>query len=483
MALTKQQEEVIKEVKVGKGNIIVQATAGSGKSFTLLKSLNEIPRFKKTIFLSFSKFIVEELKSRVPSHIKACTLHSLGYGFIISRYRGISLAEDKYLKIALKMLPSTKDVKKQKENFKTACYIEEIVRFARLTLTSHKRDDLKEMCLYFSLEYNDEAINHSISILNDIGKVSFTTVDFTDMLYLPVIKPELVNAQYDYVMVDEVQDSSACQLQFLSLIGHKNSRYILVGDEKQSIYGFAGSDVQSFQKAKEKFNCKQFNLSYSFRCSKNIVLFAKGIYDVIDFHESAKDGEVRLGSTQEIKEGDMVLCRNTLPLIHVFFDLIERNIKATIIGKDIESGLIAFAKQVAGYSFESIRENMQMMLTALATELRDLGFKKPENHKKYGALLEKIQVINLILNKIKFPTQLESKIHEIFHEDKKAARLMTIHRAKGGENNRVFIIESYKGKQLIPSEYAVQPWELVQETNVSFVAYTRAKEEMILVEL
>ena len=483
MIFSKEQIAIENEVKTGTGNVIVQATAGAGKTTTLLKCLGTIPAFKKTIFLSFSKFIVDELRERVPKSIKACTLHSLGYGMLANRFPGIKLDEDKYLKIAIKMFPPSSDLKKGKENFKFACQVKDIVNFARMTLVKQSVEEIRGMCNYYSLEYTQDLIEKTLTILKDVGKTNMTTMDFTDMLYIPVLKPDLVTVYYDFIFVDEVQDNSQCQLQFVNIIGNKNARFIMVGDENQAIYSFMGASVDSFQQAKSKFNAKLFTLPVSHRCPKQVVYFAQGIYDTIQFHESAKEGDVRIGKLNEVREGDMVLCRNTLPLVYAFFELIERNIKATIVGKDIEQGLVEFAKSVSAYSFEQIEKNMAMLLDSLVQELKGYGIQKVENNKKYGALVEKIHVINLILNKIKLPTHLVDKIHEIFHEDKKAARLMSIHRCKGGQNDRVFIIESFRGKILSPSEYATSKHELVAEANISFVAATRSKEELILVEL
>ncbi len=47
----------------------------------------------------------------------------------------------------------------------------------------------------------------------------------------------------------------------------------------------------------------------------------------------------------------------------------------------------------------------------------------------------------------------------------------------------MFVIESYEGKKLIPSQYAVTQDQLVQEQNLKFVAYTRAKKVLTLCEI
>jgi len=73
------QQQVIDSIKSTDKNICVSATAGAGKTTVILECLRHIPKFKKSIFLSFSNGIVGELKQRVPIGVEASTLHSLGY--------------------------------------------------------------------------------------------------------------------------------------------------------------------------------------------------------------------------------------------------------------------------------------------------------------------------------------------------------------------------------------------------------------------
>lgn len=85
----------------------------------------------------------------------------------------------------------------------------------------------------------------------------------------------------------------------------------------------------------------------------------------------------------------------------------------------------------------------------------------------------------LILNKLEKAVDLVDKIHEIFHEDKKSVKLLSVHRSKGMECDRVFFIERYNGEKLCPSKWAIQDWEKLQERNLLFVAYTRFKKEFV----
>ena len=56
---------------------------------------------------------------------------------------------------------------------------------------------------------------------------------------------------------------------------------------------------------------------------------------------------------------------------------------------------------------------------------------------------------------------------------------MTIHKSKGLENDNVFFL----APELIPSRFATQPWQLEQESNLKYVAITRAKNSLIYVPL
>jgi len=59
-------------------------------------------------------------------------------------------------------------------------------------------------------------------------------------------------------------------------------------------------------------------------------------------------------------------------------------------------------------------------------------------------------------------------------------RLCTVHRSKGREWDRVFLVGR---NQYMPSKYAKKEWEFKQEENLMYVAVTRAKKELVEVEV
>lgn len=473
-----KQQAIYDKIKNGRDHVAIQATAGAGKSTTLLECLKLVPRLKRTVFLSFSKAIVNELKDRVPPHIKSATLHSLGYMFLTNRFKNLgNVNENKYFQFALDHFPE-----KNKEVYKKCFGIQQLCTYARLTLSDFSEDDLKSIADKYTIDVNPEQILISSIILEDHANLkNVRSADWTDMIYYPAVYPELITDQYDYVFWDEAQDAGKCQMALIKNIVRKPSgRLIFCGDEKQAIFGFIGSDVDSFNQIEKMFGSERMSLTVTYRCAKKIVELAQTLYpDVIEAHPDAKEGIVRRGEVIEAEEGDMIICRNTKPLIACFFELIKKNKKAFVVGKDFEKGLQAFAETVAAYDKGRTADNIEEKLTILLEELISDHVSSPESNPKYIALCEKADILLLILEKCRNGMELVGKISEIFHEDKKAIRLLTAHRSKGLECKRVFFIENFNGDKLLPSKYALLDWQKQQEDNLLFVVYTRAKEEFV----
>ena len=73
---------------------------------------------------------------------------------------------------------------------------------------------------------------------------------------------------------------------------------------------------------------------------------------------------------------------------------------------------------------------------------------------------------------------MESRIKQVFSDDKAGVKFSTVHKFKGGEAESVFILEP----GLMPHPRASQPWELVQESNLKYVSITRSKSELYFVQ-
>ncbi|MGE3856490.1 MAG: UvrD-helicase domain-containing protein [Dehalococcoidia bacterium] len=93
-------------------------------------------------------------------------------------------------------------------------------------------------------------------------------------------------ARFRHVMVDEAQDVSPVQARLVRLLlgeGEGRPRLFLVGDEKQSIYGFRGADVRQFRELRElvrSWGGLLLPLSASFRTHRDLVRHTNDLFDV-----------------------------------------------------------------------------------------------------------------------------------------------------------------------------------------------------------
>ena len=111
-------------------------------------------------------------------------------------------------------------------------------------------------------------------------------LDFADLerFALIALKGESVKAavrkKYKYVFVDEYQDVNAVQEEIISSVTDGN--LFMVGDVKQSIYGFRGCRSEIFEnkeKAVQKGGGKAIGLNYNFRSADKVIDFVNQVFD------------------------------------------------------------------------------------------------------------------------------------------------------------------------------------------------------------
>ena len=244
------------------------------------------------------------------------------------------------------------------------------------------------------------------------------------------------------------------------------------------IYGFAGADENSFYRLKEmRPNSKEMPLSVCYRCAKKIVEEAQKIVPQISYSPNAPEGEVLWGDLMNVKSGDWIVCRNLKPLVQTCLWLLKNRIKSKIRGKDIGAGLLSLVIETGAKTLSGLEGAMKVKVIALEKKLRKKGIKSPSLHPKMEALLQKIEVLELLCDEVNTVSQLKAMLEDIFTEETKGILLTTIHKSKGLENDTIYFL----CPELIPSKYAVLPWQLKQESNLKYVAITRAKKTLIYV--
>lgn len=483
-----QQAKIFEVYKSTKANIGIEATAGSGKTTTLLQLLKLTPPLRRTIFLSFANAIVEELKERVPESIKASTLHSVGAGIIMRTYGSLPLNEDKYFRRAMMTLPAGKESRQSKPFFRKCYQVQDIATYLRITLCPFEYEAAIDMCKKYDVDFTEETIKHAIKL---VETDKLTNIDFTDMLYIPASRPEIVTYQYDNVFLDEAQDCNEAGIRLVEhLIKPNTGRLVFCGDSKQCIYSFIGSDLNTFNYLKTRANTVNLPLSRSYRCSKAVVKIASRVFaresheaPYIEALDDAEEGVVRHGDIREVQVGDMVVCRTNKPLFETYFMLIDQGVKSHFIGKDIEKGIVELANSCMAPTKGKFEDNLQAKVIKLEKELLAKGIRNPESHQRWTSLQEKIELLTIVVEKVQTIKDLVPTIHKIFTPQTKGVRLLTGHRSKGLENERVFLVNKYDGKTLCPSPRATSEREKLAELNIMFVMITRAKRELVFLDL
>jgi superfamily I DNA/RNA helicase len=507
------QQGIYDFIQTGQGNAVVSAVAGSGKTTTLINALHLIPNELSVLFLAFNKSIAQELSERVPkdkTNIEVRTLHAYGYLSVKKSHKS-EIDNSKYKKLLKDILSYSEstdleylkkynfkpqqiqmvddfifqDSEKELIEDKVAYFnrVQKLCDLGRLDLIDLKNQDLGiEQLKELSQKHSVEIINGECFrawLLINLGASYLGKADFSDMVFLPN-HLNLQTQKYDIVFIDEGQDLNACQRELMKkAIKPETGRFIAVGDLAQAIYGFAGSDSDSFQKLIDIPNTITLPLSVCYRCGSDIIEYVKKLMPTIEASPSAKKGLIDFDfSYKNIVKGDMVICRNTMPLVSLCMKYLKQGTKAYVMGTDISASLITMIescrRKTEDFNCENIFARIYNEKNKLVANIMNKE-KCTENEAQENQIvisfMDKINTLEIISNGCLTGDDIIEKLKVIFSDNSDGICLSTIHKSKGLEADRVFIIH----EDLMPSKHAKKDWEKAQEKNLMYVAYTRAK--------
>ena len=491
---SKYQKDIFDYIEHGQGHLVVEAAAGSGKTFTLIKCIELIPNDKRILLTAFNKDIVNELKKKAKEfpNVECKTLHGLGMLMVMKNVDEMSPVPEifkyssqfysnpsAYTKINLFRLKKH-DRKTYMDNVK------KYVDFARYFLCQTPKD-LDEIEKVYEIETVADEKEVAMKLL-EWGKTNLKTMDYTDMIWLPnVLNLKPIGLQYDYIMVDECQDMNKAERELVLKCFKMGTRMVSVGDENQLIYQFSGSDKDSLNTLKNLPNTKCLPLSISYRCADSIVEYAQRIVPSIEKNDDHRAGNVLEDvPLEDVKDGDMVLCRTNAPLVDLYNRYLKLGKKSYIVGKDIGSNMktIIESMNMTEVNWGNIeKDGLFIRLYDDLFETRNkimaesnVSKEDAINSRQFQDKLDMINAIGAMANGINSVDELLGKIDIVFPKkvQKEGIKLSTIHKSKGLECENVYIA----CKSLMPSKNATTKWEKRQERNLMYVAYTRAKNKL-----
>lgn len=482
MEYSKYQLDIFDAYERTDKNIVISARAGSGKTSTLLELLKRKKPHHNAIFLAFNKSIAEELKRRVPYGVDVSTIHSYGAKMLFRYWDGnVEIKPNKVFSFGIKFLKQW-GLDNNEKKFEYLGTVTQLVDFWRLYLCKNQ-SELTDIADYRGVTCLNGEIDHSLELIEALERQfkysdEKKQIDFTDMIYLPATLEGMQFKQYDEVFLDESQDFSKAQQIIVNNIIKPRGRFISCGDPFQGIYIFIGSDSSAFENFKNKPNTVSLPLSISYRCPKKVVEKANTVFNITEPFEKAKDGEVREGSINEVESGDFVLCRNNQPLIEAYLNFLIQGKKAHIKGRDLGNSILKLVSKIEDMSLSKGKKFLRELLSEVIEDLKNSQVQKSYKHPRYIALKEKVDIIGILIDKYGTFKKLQEALKEMFVDNpKNGIILSTIHRSKGLETDNVFILR----RELIPSQYAEKSWELEQEQNLLYVAYTRSKDKLIFI--
>ena len=375
----------------------------------------------------------------------------------------------------------------------------------------------------------------------------YNALDFDDLLVkcvklLGVVRiRNKVHKRFDWVLVDEYQDTNKAQFELTRLLVNDPGRLTVVGDASQAIYSFRGADYRNLELLKKHFdNLMVVELIENYRSTQNILDAAHEVignntgHPVLKLKTRENDGdkitlfegydgrsEARFVIDNCIefieKKGSVaVLYRTNAQSRILEEELIRAGINYRLVGgvrfyerKEVKD-LLAYLKVVVNKEDMVAWDRIEKLGKRRKAKFEG-WLKKFTDELSTGELIEKILEVTEYLKRFdkkseedlgrleninelmavanEFPkveTFLESvaliqaeDIADQLQPKETQVTLMTIHSAKGLEFDNVFVVGLEEG--LLPhSRSLVEKETLEEERRLLYVAITRARRKLFL---
>jgi DNA helicase-2/ATP-dependent DNA helicase PcrA len=512
------QNEALASSGAPRRHLIVKALAGSGKTTTVRECIRiASDDYGLSIaYAMFTRDTVDEFKAKNSGQrwIKGVnTAHGFGNAALRRKFGSVRLDKDKLKNLYLDLFVHDELDPRERKLLDTlqpyVCRLTAMAKDAGVGLSPESPIDSPypyhaiishhELLSDLPKGINQDAASNTVvematKLLIESNSIT-DRIDYPDMIYLAL----LYNAhfeQHDYVFIDEAQDSNATRRTLYRRMLKPWGSMIVVGDSHQAIFGFSGADVGSLRAFRDELNAEELPLSICYRCSTSVIRHAQRIVPNIESAPDAPEGSVtsiRYPSfIADLKSfaftpDDVILCRFNAPNTALAFRLIRNGIPCRIEGRDIGFGLIKLADRLGDGFSDDPSQLVSLRLNVLA--YAEAQVKKHTDAGRPGKAQSVVDRCDCLLEVIARaqelglgPSGVSRICREMFQDSRDGSSrkdlltLSSIHKAKGREWHRVFLLGR---DDFMPSPWAKLDWEIVQEDNLIYVATTRAKLHLI----
>lgn len=298
MRLDKDQTVVANHID---GPMLVLAGAGSGKTSSLTgRAANLIQSGvnpESILMTTFSKKAAMEMRTRLGDLVgldlaglaQISTFHALGDKIIrewpeeCGRKAGVSIIDESdqkgMFRRVLKEIANVESLQKLEYRKWLSAYDRMAQDGVRAVDSKHATRFAEIMHSHAGIERNDQ-LNWLWRVFGAFEKFKAeqNVVDFNDLLVLPLEAverhPRLREAlamRYQYITVDEAQDTSLAQYRLVKSFAQEHNRFLMVGDDDQSIYGWRGASVNNLKRFISDFSPQIARLERNYRSARPIV--------------------------------------------------------------------------------------------------------------------------------------------------------------------------------------------------------------------
>ncbi|HUH42811.1 MAG: 3'-5' exonuclease [Sulfurimonas sp.] len=413
--LNSSQADAVKQTD---GPVLILAGAGSGKTTTIVSRLAYLVEglgipASSTLTLTFTNKAAKEMRERASNMMSnlaypplLCTFHKFGLLFLKFN---IHLLNRQNNFVVIDSDDKKRIIKKINSELATPLIASEISRYKNSLLTP---DDAYKQAEFFNYqqiakiyeEYENYLLENNLVDFDDLIALTFKLLDEN---------PELARAtsqKYQYIMVDEYQDTNELQLKLLQKLCSTHNNICVVGDDDQSIYGWRGAHIRNIMEFDQDFKgTSVFKLEENYRSKEPILKVANALIEhnrsrlgkkLIPTRGGGEDITV-LNSRDESEEARKIASKVT--------KLLDSGVKAediavlyrvNVLSRSIEDGLnragIAY-KLVGGLRFYDRAEIKDLIsyLRVITNFHDDFSFKRIVNKPKRGmgkASVDKIEL-------------------------------------------------------------------------------------------
>lgn len=458
-------------------SLIVDSKAGVGKTTVCCASMYHILEKHpnaKVGYLIYASRNKTEAVGKCPPKSVVSTVHAAGLKRLGSVYGKLEVSKDKNALIAETLIGM--DEEKDEARYFLAktidlCndYLIDDEKDVSFVMGKHGLDTCGYSEEFFS-EKVMEGIKLGLKMIKDNK-----TVSFSEMVSAP-LRFNLPLDPFDYLFTDECQDLNRSRTQFvLRSVGEK-TKLVAVGDLNQQLFAFTGAEKDTIDKLRLATSAMTLPLNRTYRCGKAIVQLARTIVPEYEAAEGNEEGEVNTEvpeskMLEEAGPGDFILSRINAPLIGLAMNFLKQGRKCNIQGRDIGAGLLFMVKRSkAGDvdSFLSWLADWQQM-----EQERAVKSKRPVEQ-----IADKADCLRAFCEGTRDIVEVRRRIKDMFDDkEEETDRIIcsTIHRAKGLERDRVWLLES---------SFVIRPKNEDDERTercCRYVAITRAKSVLNLV--